>query len=701
LNYKAHPLLFFLYVSICAAAACNLPAAGRSQQRDELSRHLLAQAEKQWNERRSRVSTLSTITEVRARQKFIREWMTRAVGGFPEKTPLNARITGGFARDGYRVEHLVFESQPQFYVTANVYVPAGARAPFPAVLGVAGHSVSGKAIDTYQYAWIGLVKRGFLVLAIDPPGQGERSEYFDAATGKSTVPIGTRQHSMAGIQCLLTGTTFARYEVWDGIRAVDYLLTRADVDAKRIAVAGNSGGGTQSAYLAVLEPRLAAAVVSCYMTDWEQLWEKPGPQDAEQNFPGFLSSGLNFGDFMIAFAPKPITMLTAIRDYFPIDGARATYAEVKRVFGVVGAAEQAGYFEYDDNHGWHQPRREATYRWLTKWLQGKDDDGREPAIKPEPEANLNATKTGQVATSLGGETVRSINRKLAERMYPERQAAKISDPEKLRKLIAQTLKLPPRSGAPPVTVVNTESDARGSTTKLLLETEPGLPISMVLRIPPGDAKREAMLYLNSTGVSADRERIEAIVASGIAVLAFDPRGWSGGASSPNSEEYSTEWQLAQRALLIGRPLVGMQVYDALRAFDYLADRPEIDKLKIGITGIGHGGVIALYAGALEPGIASVTAEGSVASYMTIARAETHAGMIGIVVPGVLREFDLPDLAGMIAPRPLQLISLRDAAGNRLPRETVQREYTAARTRYEKSRKSNLFRIIDEGGQGNR
>ena len=687
-------------MAICAAAAGNLLVPGSYQPGDELYRHLTAQAEQHWNARRSKVSALTTPSEVQARQKFIREWMTRAVGGFPEKTPLNARITGGFARDGYRVEHLIFESQPQFYVTANVYVPAG-RAPFPAVLGVAGHSVTGKAIDTYQYAWIGLVKRGFLVIAIDPPGQGERSEYFDAATGKSTVPIGTRQHSMAGTQCLLTGTTFARYEAWDGIRAVDYLLTRGDVDAKRIGVAGNSGGGTQSAYLAVLEPRLAAAVVSCYMTDWEQLWEKPGPQDAEQNFPEFLSSGLNFGDFMIAFAPKPITMLTAIRDYFPIAGGRATHAEVKRVFGVLGAAEHAGYFEHDDNHGWHQPRREATYRWLTKYLQGKDDDGREPAITPEPEANLNATKTGQVVTSFGGETVRSINLKLAERMYPERQAAKISDPEKLRRLIANTLKLPSRAGTPPAIVVDTESDARGSTTKYLLETEPGLRIPMTLTIPAGGTRRAAMLYLSSAGLSADRERIDAMVTSGTAVLAFDPRGWGGDASSTNSEEYSTEWQLSQRALLIGRRLVGMQVHDALRAFDYITQRPEIDPQKIGITGDGQGGVVALFAGALEPRIASVTAEGSVASYMTIVRAETHARMIGVVVPGVLREFDLPDVAGMVAPRPLNLISLRDAAGNRLPRETVEREYAFARMRYEKTRKAQLLRIDDDGGKGGR
>lgn len=124
---------------------------------------------------------------------------------------------------------------------------------------------------------------------------------------------------MAGTQCLLTGTTYARWETWDGVRAFDYLLTRPDVDARRIAVAGNSGGGTQSAYLAVAEPRLASGVASCYLTSWEKLWAGPGPQDAEQNFPGFLKAGLDFPDFPIAFAPKPFLMTTAIQDFFPID----------------------------------------------------------------------------------------------------------------------------------------------------------------------------------------------------------------------------------------------------------------------------------------------------------------------------------------------------------------------------------------------
>src|SRR5262249_5685486 len=163
-------------------------------------------------------------------------------------------------------------------------------------------------------------------------------EYLDPATGKSRMPGGgTGEHSMAAAQCLLTGTNIARWFIWDGIRAFDYLTTRHDVDSKRIGVAGNSGGGTQSAYLAALEPRLAAADLSGYIPPWEKLWSGPGPQDGEEVSAGFLKDGRDFPDFLIPFPPKPIQMAAAIRDYFPIEGARATFAEARRQFELLGA----------------------------------------------------------------------------------------------------------------------------------------------------------------------------------------------------------------------------------------------------------------------------------------------------------------------------------------------------------------------------
>src|SRR5438034_5173116 len=207
-----------------------------------VDRYLGEIAKSQWQTRASRVAAIRTPEAVKERQAYIRKTLLEEIGGFPEKTPLHARITGRLDRDGYTVEKLVFESQPRFYVTANVFVPKTGGKPYPAVLGTAGHSVDGKATELYQRVWVSLARRGFVVLAYDPPGQGERLEYFDAATGKPALPGGgTGEHTMAGMQCLLTGTNVARWFIWDGIPAFDYLLTRAHGDSQRIAVGGHYG----------------------------------------------------------------------------------------------------------------------------------------------------------------------------------------------------------------------------------------------------------------------------------------------------------------------------------------------------------------------------------------------------------------------------------------------------------------------------
>jgi pimeloyl-ACP methyl ester carboxylesterase len=232
----------------------------------EVYDYLTEIARADWTQRDARVAAIHIPAEVEQRQAFIRSKITELLGGFPSRTPLNAKVTGGFSRDGYRVETLVFESRPKFYVTADVYVPTSTQPPFPAVVGVAGHTQTSKAAAFYQHGWISLAKRGFLVIAFDPPGQGERIQYYDPELGRSRVGTATSEHTAVGLQCILTGSNVANYIVWDGMRAIDYLLTRNDVDPKRIAVAGNSGGGMQSAYLAALDTRLAAAAPSCFLT---------------------------------------------------------------------------------------------------------------------------------------------------------------------------------------------------------------------------------------------------------------------------------------------------------------------------------------------------------------------------------------------------------------------------------------------------
>src|SRR5262245_45555761 len=271
-----------------------------------LTRYLTGIAERQWDKRAQAIAALRTPADVAQRQAEARSRILESFGGFPkERTPLRARIVGTLNREGYRVERLIYESLPEFYVTANVYVPLKAKPPYPAVLLTAGHSgMHGKDLATNQQLGGSLARRGILALAYDPIGAGERLQYFDPEMGRSLATLSddrgtSREHLMADWPCRLTGGSFARYEVWDGVRAVDYLSTRHDVDPKRIGVTGWSGGGTQAALLAAVEPRLAAAASVNYMTKWDAMWTYPGPRCAEHLLTSFIGDGLDFGDLAI------------------------------------------------------------------------------------------------------------------------------------------------------------------------------------------------------------------------------------------------------------------------------------------------------------------------------------------------------------------------------------------------------------------
>lgn len=618
-----------------------------------LDAYLTASAERHWLERRALLRTLDSPEAVRRRQEYIRQTVSASLGGFPVRTPLAARITGALERDGYRIEKLIFESLPGFPVTANVYVPEGGTGPYPAVLGVAGHSEEGKAFEVYQRGWIEMARRGMLVLAYDPPGQGERSQYWDRAAGKSKIGIGTHEHSMAGLQCLLTGTNIARYEIWDGIRAVDYLLTRPDVDPKRLAVAGNSGGGTQSAYLAVLEPRLAAAAPSCYVTSWESMWLKLGPQDAEQNFHGFISSGLDFGDFLIAFAPKPIKMMTAVQDFFPIEGARATFRETADVFAVMGARDKIDMFEYDDKHGWSKPRRQATYRWFERSLNGREDEGAEAEAKVDLAATLQVTSTGQVSTEGGVvETVQSMNAKLARELHGRRTVLREGSAA-LPKLVTARLAIPSAWAAKPKAESMGEIGRDGyRIERILLQTEPGISVPGLLFIPARAAGPSAVtLWLDPRGKAAGAEPggpIEKRVLAGETIFAIDVRGW-GESALPKAQRsgYGPWYQTFMRAYLLGRSMMGLQVADALSAASFLRTR----YAEVSVAGQqASGGALAIYLGVLDPKIAMVSTADAVPSYLELADLKQHDGVMDLFVHGVLADFDFPDLIAALGKR---------------------------------------------------
>ena len=185
-------------------------------------------ASQQLEERREVFSGIRTRTQFEERRTFVKRQLLEMIGGLPEeRTPLATREIGTLDRGDYRLEKIVYESLPNFYVTANLYIPQTGSTPYPAILQPVGHSLTGKARVFYQSLSIGLVKHGFVVLTYDPIGQGERRIFFDPELGDSKVGrSSTMEHQMVGIQSLLAGESVAKYRIWDGIRGIDLLQSR-------------------------------------------------------------------------------------------------------------------------------------------------------------------------------------------------------------------------------------------------------------------------------------------------------------------------------------------------------------------------------------------------------------------------------------------------------------------------------------------
>ena len=356
---------------------------------------------------------------------MLQETLLDIVGPFPSKTPLNAKIIRTIVKDSFRVEHIVYESQPGFYVTSSLFIPAGLRknSKAPAVIYCSGHADDGYRGQVYQHVILNLVRKGFIVFAFDPVGQGERLEYFDPATGKSIVGGPTTEHSYPGTQAFITGSSQARYMIWDGIRAVDYLLSRKEVDPARIGITGRSGGGTQSAYIAAMDDRIYAAAPECYITTFTRLLQTMGNQDAEQNLFNEISRGIDQPDLLAVRAPRPALMITTTRDIFSIQGAMEAEKEVSLIYKAYNRESDFGRAEDDTSHASTRKNREAMYAFFQKHLNNPGSSKDEPTRNLSIE-EMQVTATGQVSTSLGGETVFSLNRKEAEKLAEKLQSCK-------------------------------------------------------------------------------------------------------------------------------------------------------------------------------------------------------------------------------------------------------------------------------------
>lgn len=387
----------------------NLEWLSYPTKQDALYQVISNTAFKQLENRKDQISTLKTKADWQEYQAKIKELISSSLSKF-EKTPLNPKITGTLERETFTVEKIIYESQPRFYVTASLFIPKERQSPAPAIIYCSGHNVLGFRSEIYQYVILNLVEKGFIVLAYDPIGQGERLQYLDAESGKSAIGSPTREHSYAGVQTLFTGTSLADYFIWDGIRAIDYLSTRPEVDMNRIGITGRSGGGTQAAMIAACDDRILAAAPENYITNFKRLFQAIGPQDAEQN-PWFaIAKGIDHADFIHARAPKPTLIISTTNDYFNIQGARETFQEVKNSYASFGKLENIYMAEDFGKHESTLDNRRAMYTFFQQHL-GIPGNNEDVETKPFTTEELLSTKTGQIGSSKQVETVYSLNKK--------------------------------------------------------------------------------------------------------------------------------------------------------------------------------------------------------------------------------------------------------------------------------------------------
>jgi cephalosporin-C deacetylase-like acetyl esterase len=640
--------------------------------RKMLPAHLALEANQHLRQRAEIIAKISTLDALAERRKLVRATILNAIGGFPDRTPLKARITGTLDRGDYKIEKIVFESQPHFYVTANLYLPKTGSGPYPAILFPLGHELGGKAHFAWQQVLGSFARRGYVALAWDPLGQEERMQFFDPDWNDSKFFASTVEHTELGAQCMLVGDALARYTIWDGIRALDYLLSRPEVDPKRIGATGNSGGGTHTTYLSALDDRIQVAAPSCYINSWRVLLDALGPQDAEQVFPGWLKSGMDFPDFIYSFAPKPFLVLSAIRDFFPIGGVRETFAEAHAMYLKLGVSDKFQKVEADDGHGYSKPRREAAYRWFGRWLKGESDDGTERDVPPATSEELWVTPTGQVATSFGGEDVFSLNLKRYAAVKANRPTFSLA---KVREVAA----FDPATS--PLNIATYGALQRGGyrIEKLTYESEPGILIPAVLYVPETHgSKSPAIIYADGEGKQAVREAAEFLVNKGNLVMAIDARGL--GETRPVLDEhdyffrYFADHDNAETAILLGKTLVGMRAADIARGVDLLVARSDVDTSNI--TGFGRrsAAVAMLHAAALDPRIKKLVLEEMLVSYDAIVTHRIHRQMFEQIVPSSLKFYDLPDLANSFAPRPVSIINAVNPLGQVLSAPEVRAVY---------------------------
>jgi cephalosporin-C deacetylase-like acetyl esterase len=499
--------------------------------------YLAYQTEMAWRQddrRRARLASVRTERDLLALQDELRAKLLKMLGGLPAtRTPLNPQVTGRIQMAGFHIEKLIFESVPGIFVTALVYVPDAGRSSYPAVLVACGHSANGKAY--YHALCQRLAQRGYVVICWDPIGQGERSQFWDAARGRSRYNLICGEHAILGNLAYLAGTNLARWEVWDGIRALDYLLTRPDVDPARISITGTSGGGFQAAFIAALDRRIKAVAPSCYITAlpmrvWNRIFKDPD-SDPEQDPAGMIAEGVDHAGLMLLMYPRPVFLAAAVLDFFPIEGTRSTFREVAALYRRFGHADRIGMVEGYHGHDFSVENQAAAIAFLDRF-NALPATRELPSTSELDDRALQVTRTGQVL--LDYPEGRSLLDEIRD-YYRARTTRRVTLAALYRGAgypgVDQWQVSPYRESGSARTAIQWSSEGAStldgaSIDKYLLHHSNGLQMPLLVIHLPGGGGAGVLIWLGENGKAGTKDwpTVQKYLADGYDVVSFDPRG---------------------------------------------------------------------------------------------------------------------------------------------------------------------------------
>ncbi len=607
-------------------------------------------------ERRNRsVAAANNPEAIRRRQQWAVETFWRIAGKPPVRTLLNVKTTGLFDTSKYRVENLLYESRPGVLISANLYLPAGAG-PFPGVLFQMGHSPEGKASDSYQRCCQGLAQLGYVVLAFDPMGQGERTNY-PGPDGLTRLASTDDEHTVPGRQMLLLGQTATNWQVWDAMRSLDVLAAHPLVDSKRLASTGQSGGATLTMLLACVDPRLAAVALSSANTENFACadFHSPGStDDAEQDLIGSGPLGFDRWDLLWPFAPKPLLVITSAKDFFGTyspsyeQSNREEFVKLQSVYRALGAPAAIEYAQSPLPHGLSYAQRLAIYNFFEKHLK---PNGRliaqEPDVQPEKAERLFAAPQGNVKNA-GGKTPFELLRPMIPKVSPALD-------------LQGVLGVRPAASILKILSVVPSSECDVSAIEVQSASQIWLPAWVFQK--RRDRSRK-LLLLDSSGRNRNwREGglCHQLAAAGITVYAADVRGigdlqpqFSQGAPAYESEHQHIS-EYAWASLILGKSLLAQRVEDILALASAVGP--------LAIAARGELTVPVLCAAAIDPRIEKIYLAEHLLSWRSLVETENYSHSFANFVPGILTHTDLPHIAAGLSPRPITLSGVVSGAGH--------------------------------------